>query len=102
MPFSRNHSADMISQVAPTVFLAPGALMQRLASSRFNGCIIGLADVPGYLTSMVFFKVYPTIVAKFGWAGVMRAMQGFMLLGGCFNYAVWTLEANSPTTKFVA
>jgi hypothetical protein len=64
--------------------------------------MIGLADVPGYLTSMVFLKLYPTMLERGGWALPMRVMQVAVVLGGLMNAWVWKLEASNPTTEHVA
>lgn len=87
---------------APTIFLAPSGLLRRFASSQYNGSMIGLADVPGYLTSMVFLKLYPTMLKRGGWALPIRVMQVAVVLGGLMNAWVWKLEADNPTTEPIA
>ena len=64
--------------------------------------MIGLADVPGYLTSMVFLKLYPKLLERGGWALPMRVMQAAVIIGGLLNAWVWKLESNNPTTEPVA
>ena len=76
--------------------------MRRCASSQFNGSMIGLADVPGYITSMVFLRLYPQMLQRGGWALPMRVMQGAVVVGGFLNWRVWQLEAADPTTSPVA
>jgi hypothetical protein len=82
---------------APMIFLAPGALIARFASKRFNGTMVGLNDAPGFLTSMLVLKFYPMMLARGGWAMPMRLMQLFAVAGGIANWTVWQLEASNPT-----
>lgn len=87
---------------APTIFLAPSALLRRYASSQFNGSMIGLADVPGYITSMIFLRLYPQMLERGGWALPMRVMQIAVIVGGALNYQVWALETSAPTMTPIA
>ena len=64
--------------------------------------MMGLTDAPGYATSMVFLKLYPTLLERGGWALLMRIMQAAVVLGGLMNCLVWRLEANRPTTEPIA
>ena len=84
---------------APMIFLAPGALIARFASSKYNGTLVGLNDAPGFLMSMLVLKYYPAMLSRGGWAMPMKLMQAFVLIGGLCNWTVWRMEAENPTVS---
>ena len=88
--------------MAPTIFLAPSTLLTRYSSSRVQGTMSGLVEVPGYVTSMIFLRVYPQILERGGWQLLMRAMQLAVVGGSLFNALVWRMEASDPTTQPIA
>jgi hypothetical protein len=56
----------------------------------------------GYITSMVFLRLYPQMLQRGGWALPMRVMQGAVVVGGILNWKIWQLEATDPTTSPIA
>ena len=55
--------------------------------------------MPGYVTSMVFLRLYPWILARGGWQLLMRVMQVAVVGGAACNALVWRMEAAHPTTN---
>jgi sugar phosphate permease len=88
--------------MAPTTFLAPSTLITRYSSSRVQGTMSGLVEVPGYVTSMLFLRIYPQILERGGWQLLMRVMQLAVVGGALCNAAVWRMEAMNPTTAPIA
>ena len=94
--------AAMMLGMAPTIFLAPSTLLTRYSSSRVQGTMSGLVEVPGYVTSMLFLRIYPQILERGGWQLLMRVMQLGVVGGVVCNAAVWRMEAENPTTAPIA
>jgi sugar phosphate permease len=88
--------------MAPTIFLAPSTLLTRYSSSRVQGTMAGLVEVPGYVTSMLFLRIYPQILERGGWPLLMRAMQLAVVGGAVCNVVVWRMEASTPTSSPIA
>jgi sugar phosphate permease len=94
--------AAVMLGIAPTIFLAPSALITRYTTSRVQGTMGGLVEVPGYVSSMIFLRFYPQLLTRGGWQLVMRVMQVCVLGGALCNTAVWSMEARRPTTQPLA
>ena len=86
--------------VAPALYLPNSSLILKLAG-RFSGTVMGINDCPGMALAAVWLGAYPRLLAKGGWAAVIRPVQLLIACSAVCTAGYLAIEAKSPTKRVV-